>query len=144
MILPFCECFMLTHFCRMYFPILINWVNLFIILGLLGGIFHFYSNFKRNFCQQTVENVIWCHILGRLIWVSTVCLCPTKMMLGLYGLKDVYAMFKIRDWRMNYLHQQKVKWFARVLFSSQKFLNYSNALKSLFKGISGLKRAKFK
>ena len=33
----------------MYFPILINWTSPFPILGLLGGIFHFYSNFKRNF-----------------------------------------------------------------------------------------------
>ena len=27
------------------FPILINWTSPFLILGLLGGIFHFYSNF---------------------------------------------------------------------------------------------------
>ena len=27
-------------------------------LGLLGNIFHFYSYFKRNFCKQTVENLI--------------------------------------------------------------------------------------
>ena len=26
-------------------------------------------------------------ILWRLIWVCTVCLCPTKRTLGLYGLK---------------------------------------------------------
>ena len=50
--------FLLTHLCRMYFPILINWTSPFPILGLLGGIFHFYSNFKRNFCLQTVENLI--------------------------------------------------------------------------------------
>ena len=41
----------------MYFPILINWTSLFPILGLLGGIFHFFFNFKRNFCLQTVENL---------------------------------------------------------------------------------------
>ena len=28
------------------------------ILGLLSGIFHFYSNFKRILCKQTVENLI--------------------------------------------------------------------------------------
>ena len=28
------------------------------ILGLMGGIFHFYSDFKRNFCKLTVENLI--------------------------------------------------------------------------------------
>ena len=38
--------------------ILINWMNPFLILGLLDVIFHFYSNFKRNFCKQTVENLI--------------------------------------------------------------------------------------
>ena len=39
-------------FRRMYFPILINWMSPFPILGLLGGIFHFYSNFKRKFCGE--------------------------------------------------------------------------------------------
>ena len=40
------------------FSILINWTSPFQILGLLGGIFHFYTNFTRNFCKQTVENLI--------------------------------------------------------------------------------------
>ena len=31
----------LTHLCRMYFPIVINWTSPFPILGLLGDIFHF-------------------------------------------------------------------------------------------------------
>ena len=43
------------------------------ILGLLGGIFHFYSNFKRNFCLQIVENLIRCRILRHLIWFCTDC-----------------------------------------------------------------------
>ena len=70
----------LTHLCRMYFPILINWISPFPVLGLLGGIFHFCSNFKRNFCKQTVENLIRRRILhclpmshkkdARLIWVN--------------------------------------------------------------------------
>ena len=76
----------LTHLCRMYFPILINWTSPFPISGLLGGIFHFYSNFKRNVCKQTVENLIRHHILLRLIWFCTVCRCPTKKTVGLYGL----------------------------------------------------------
>ena len=51
------------------------------ILGLVGGIFPFYSNFKRNFCKQTVENLIRRRILfalfadkkdSRLIWVNCV------------------------------------------------------------------------
>ena len=58
----------------MEFPTVINWRSPFPILGLLGGIFHFYSNFKRNFCKRTVENL---HCLpmshkkdDRLIWVK--------------------------------------------------------------------------
>ena len=47
---------------------------------------YFYSNFNRTFCKQTVETLIRCRILQHLIWVFTVCLCPTKRMLGLYGL----------------------------------------------------------
>ena len=43
----------LTHLCRMYFPIIVNWTSPFPILGLFGGIFHF----KRNVCKQTVENL---------------------------------------------------------------------------------------
>ena len=48
------------------------------ILGLLGDILHFYSNFKRNFCLQTVENLIRRHVLRHLIWFCTVYRCPTK------------------------------------------------------------------
>ena len=52
------------------------------MLGVLGGIFHFYSNFDR-----TVDEILIRHlVLRRLIWVCAVCLCPTKRTLGLYGL----------------------------------------------------------
>ena len=47
---------------------------------------HFYAKFKRNFCKQTVENLIRCHVLWHLIQFCTVCQCPTKRMLGLCGL----------------------------------------------------------
>ena len=77
---------LLTHICRMYFSIYINWTSPFPILELLGDIFHFYSNFKRNFSKQTVENLTRRRLLRRLIWFCTVCGCPTKMTLGLYGL----------------------------------------------------------
>ena len=73
--------FLITYLCRMYFPILINKTSPFSILGLLGVIFHFYSNFDIIFCMQTVENLI------RRIWLCTVCVCPTKRTLGLYGLR---------------------------------------------------------
>ena len=42
----------------MFFPVIINWTSPFPILGLLGDIFHFHSYLKRNFCKQTVENLI--------------------------------------------------------------------------------------
>ena len=55
--------------------------------------FIFYSNFKRHFCKQTVENLIMRRILRRLIWFCTACRCPTEQMLGLYGLKVLYFVF---------------------------------------------------
>ena len=53
--------------------------------GMFGSIFHFHSNFNRTFCKQTVRTLIK-RIVRRLIWYCTVCLCPTKKTLGLYGL----------------------------------------------------------
>ena len=52
----------------MEFPTVFNWTSPFPILGKFGGIFYFYSNFKRNFCKQTVENLIRCRVLRHLIW----------------------------------------------------------------------------
>ena len=49
-------------------------------LGLLGGISHFHSNFNRTFCRQTMENLIRRRVF------CTVCRCPTKRTLSLYGL----------------------------------------------------------
>ena len=37
-----------------------------------------------------MENLIRRRVLWRLIWVCTVCLCPTKMTLGLHGLKQCH------------------------------------------------------
>ena len=69
----------------MNFPITIIRMSLFQSLGELGGIFHFYSNSNRTFCEQTVDTVIRRRILWRLILVSAVCLCPLKRMLGYMG-----------------------------------------------------------
>ena len=71
------------------FPSFINWMSPFPILGLLEGIFHLYSNFKRNLWKQTVENLIRRRDLRRLIRFCTICRCPTKRMLGLYGLPKI-------------------------------------------------------
>ena len=48
------------------------------VKGLLGGIFHFYSNSNTAFCKQMMETLIRRRVLWRLIWVCAVCLCPTK------------------------------------------------------------------
>ena len=50
----------LTHINRMEFPTVtcINWNSPFLFKGMLGGIFHFYSNLNRTFCKQTVEILI--------------------------------------------------------------------------------------
>ena len=56
------------------------------ILRIVGWyVFYFYSNLYRLFCKQIVEILIRRHVLWRLIWVCTVCLCPTNRMQGLYG-----------------------------------------------------------
>ena len=54
---------------------------------VVGWYFSFYSNFKRSFFKQTVDNLIRRRILRRLILFCTVCRCHTKRTLGLYGLK---------------------------------------------------------
>ena len=62
---------------------------------MLGGIFHFYLNFNRKLCKQTVETLIrHCVRLQRLIWVCTICLCPRKRTPGIYGLKmQLFCLF---------------------------------------------------
>ena len=59
---------------------------------MLGGIFHFYSSFHRKLCKQTVETLIRRRILWHLFWVCTICLCPKKKMLGIYGLKNAIIL----------------------------------------------------
>ena len=56
------------------------------ILRVFGRNFSFYSVFYIVSCKQTVETPIRCRFLRHLVWVCTVCLCPTKRTLGLYGL----------------------------------------------------------
>ena len=68
----------------MNFPTLISRMSPFPILGVLS--FIFYSNSNRTFYEQTVETLVRRRRTRRLIWVWTVCLCPTKRTLGLYGL----------------------------------------------------------
>ena len=63
----------------MNFPISISRTRLLQILGVLGIIFHFYSNSNRKFCEQTLETMIKRHILQRWICVCAVCLCPQAL-----------------------------------------------------------------
>ena len=67
--------------------ILINWMSPFPILGVSGVLFHFY--FEKIFLLANNEETDRCHVLGRLIWECTVCLCPKNGLLGLYGLRKI-------------------------------------------------------
>ena len=80
---------MLTHICQVDFSILINWTSPFPVLGVSGVLFHFYCTCisNRYSCQQTKKTLIRRHVLQRLIWVCTVCLCPKNGTIGLYGLR---------------------------------------------------------
>ena len=61
-----------------FFPQLSIGTVLFCFKGCWVVFFHFYSNFNRTFCKQTVETPIRRHIVQHQIWVCAVCLCPTK------------------------------------------------------------------
>ena len=52
--------------------------------------FHVNSNLDSMLCKQTLETLIRFHILKHLIWICIACLCPSKRMLGLYGLRQFY------------------------------------------------------
>ena len=45
-------------------------------LRVVGGIFHFYSNFNRTFCKQVVETLIRHRVLLCLIYRCFMFLCP--------------------------------------------------------------------
>ena len=77
----------LTHISRIEFPTIINWNSPFLLLGLLGYIYHFYRNSDRIFCKQTVETLARRRVLQRLVWFCTVCLMMSqKRTLGSNGL----------------------------------------------------------
>ena len=84
---------LLTHLSRMQFPKLNKWTCPFPVQGLLGGNFQFYSKFERKSYKQTVETLIRRSVLLRMIWVCTICTCPTKRTLGLYGLNIYSCMY---------------------------------------------------
>ena len=67
------------------------------VLRLVEWYFTFLFKFQLN-TKQTVEPLIRRRVMRRLIWSCTVCICPTKRTLGLYGLnafeKSVNLHFK--------------------------------------------------
>ena len=72
----------LIHLCQMAFTTLINWTSPFQFWWVV--FFYIYSNFNRAFCKQTVETLLRCCALQRLIKVCTVRLWPIIRLLGLY------------------------------------------------------------
>ena len=97
--------------------------------GVLVAIFHFYYYFNKTFCKQTVKILIRHRIMRCLIWVCTVCLCPIKRTLGIYGLKQcVLLVFiiltrvseklkKCEPFLPQKLHNVSSEIFARILLS---------------------------
>ena len=63
----------LTHFCRMHFPIIINWTSSFPILGLLGCIFHFIQIFKETSVSKRLRT--WSEAAFCCFWSGR---CPSK------------------------------------------------------------------
>ena len=82
---------------------LYRFLNFAPLLTLLGGISHFCSNFKRNFCKQTVENLIIRRVLRCLIWHFAVCRYPSQRTLCLNGLhvKRVFESQSRQAYRMD-------------------------------------------
>ena len=77
--------------------------------GRLVVFFIFIQFFKRSACKQTVENLIRRRVLWRLIWFCTVCRCPTKRALGVYGLAhehDIYCQLVVRCNKCVIFHTQ--------------------------------------
>ena len=76
------------YHCNLLSPFELNGISLsyqldqsILVLRDVVWYFSLLFKFKKNFCKQTVENLIRCHIL-RLIWFCTVCQCPTKRTLS--------------------------------------------------------------
>ena len=67
-------------------PTFIKWTSPFSSSGLLGVVFHSYSNFNRTSCKQRLESLIRHCSLWRLVLACTFCLCPAKRTLVLKGL----------------------------------------------------------
>ena len=58
--------------------------------------FIFIQILKENSASKQWRPMIGCRILRHLVWVCTVCLCPTKRTLGLYGLKSLVIAISLK------------------------------------------------
>ena len=77
-----------NHTDLVHYSILIYWAGPFSILGVSGLLFHFYFNFDRNSCEQTVKTLIRRRVLhclprahkryARLIRVNFECLLKKR------------------------------------------------------------------
>ena len=100
-----------------------------------AGISIFYLNFNRTFCKQTVKTMIRLHRMWCLVLVCAVHQCPTKRMLGLYGLKYM------RTWEKNHINltlckPETPKWvlWQTVKWIPVKKLLIVRVLQKIFKG----------
>ena len=82
----------LTLLSRMKLTTFINWTSPFSSSGFLGVVFNSYANFNRTSCKQTVDNLIRHCSLLRLILAKTICLCPTKRTLVVYGV-NIFVVY---------------------------------------------------
>ena len=84
----------LTHLYRMEFPTVINCNSPFLNVGCWVVFFIFIQILmEHSAAKQTVETLIRRRVVRRLIWVCTVCLCPTKMTLCVYWLKTGLTIY---------------------------------------------------
>ena len=56
------------------------------VLGMLGGIYHSYSNFDIAYCKQTVKTLIRRRVLRRLIWTAMFTYVPQKGRKAFYNI----------------------------------------------------------
>ena len=88
---------LLTHLSQMEFPLLSIGQVHFRFKGCWVVFFIFIQILKRALCKKTVEALIRRGILWHLIWVCTVCLCPIKRTLGLYGLRAILGKVSLGE-----------------------------------------------
>ena len=73
--------------------------------------------------KQTVETLIKRRDLRRLIWVSTVCNCPTETTLGSYGLSEVQELFEPKCSCMS-MEKSVQPWHISLILQNTEQLHY--------------------